>query len=119
MVTLPRHDGTLKLIERLLVVLYAGASAADHILKLEGTFYNAQIASDKDQIDSVMASNTHLVPARYQEDFVEACRAKADALVRIRFVEEAIKDVASRLIDRQRLSADRVKRIYTTHRAKR
>ena len=28
MVTLPRHDGTLKSIERLLVVLYAGASAA-------------------------------------------------------------------------------------------
>jgi hypothetical protein len=57
MVTLPRHDGTLKSVERLLVVLYAGASAADHILKLEGAFYDAQIASDKDQIDSVMASN--------------------------------------------------------------
>jgi len=30
MVTFPRHDGTLKSVERLLVVLYAGASAADY-----------------------------------------------------------------------------------------
>jgi hypothetical protein len=112
MVTFPRHDGTLKSVERLLVVLYAGASAADYILKLDGAFYDGQIASDKDQIDSVMASNTQVVPVRYQKDFVEGCRAKADALVRIRLVEKAIKDVASRLIDRKRLSAEQVKRIY-------
>jgi hypothetical protein len=46
----------LPAIERLIVVLYAGASAADYILKLDGAFYDAQIASDKDQIDSLMAS---------------------------------------------------------------
>jgi hypothetical protein len=60
MMTLPLHNGTLNSIRRLLVVLFAGASAADHILELDGAFYDAQIAGDLYQIKATVAANSKL-----------------------------------------------------------
>jgi hypothetical protein len=118
MLTLPIHRGTIRSIQRLLVVLFAGASAADYILKLDGAFYDAQIAGDMEQITSTIGANKELIPAKRQKAFVEECRAKADMLVRMTFIEEAIKDVAAKLLASKRLSANRVKNVYAKYRTK-
>ncbi len=118
MMTLPMHAGTLRSIQRLLVVLFAGASAADHILNLDGAFYEAQIAGDLDQIKFTIAASKKLIPVKRQKAFAEECRVKAETLVRMPFAEKAIKDVAKELIVGKRLSADRVKKIYAVYRAK-
>jgi hypothetical protein len=112
MVTLPLHNGTLNSIRRLLVVLFAGASAADHILKLDGSFYDTQIAGDLVQIKATVAAHSKLFPAHARHQFVRDCRSHAEAMVRIPFVEQAIRDVAIALELRKRLSANQVKRIY-------
>jgi len=111
MMTLPLHNGTLNSIRRLLVVLFAGASAADHILKLDGAFYDAQIAGDLCQIKT-MATHSKLVSTHARHLFVRDCRSRAEAMVRIPRVERSIRDVAIALGRRKRLSADQVKRIY-------
>jgi hypothetical protein len=112
MMTLPLHRGTLNSIQRLLVVLFAGASAADHILKLDGAFYGAQIARDLDQIKATVAAHSKLFSARARHRFVRDCQSHAEAMVRIPPVEQAIRDVAIALELRKRLSANQVKRIY-------
>jgi hypothetical protein len=109
------HRGTVKSIQRLLIVLFAGASAADYILKLDGAFYDAQIAGDLRQIEAVMAGNRKLFSAKARKLFVKDCRLKAEDMVRKPAVETAIKDVARRLSLRMRLSASQVKDIYQTH----
>jgi hypothetical protein len=117
MMTLPLHNGTLRSIQRLLVALFAGASAADHILNLDGAFYEAQIAGDLGQIKSTIAASKTLIPAKRRKAFAEACRVKAETLVRMPFAVKAIKDVAKKLIVSKRLSAGRVKKIYAVYRA--
>ena len=112
MMTLPLHNGTLKSIRRLLVVLFAGASAADHILKLDGAFYEAQIAGDLVQIKATMAAHSKPFSAHARHLFVRDCRSRAEAMVRIPAVEQAIRDVAIALELRKSLSANQVKRIY-------
>jgi len=118
MMTLPMYGGTVKSIQRVLVVLFAGASAADYILKLDGAFYDAQIAGDMDQIKSTVTASKKLISAKHQKDFVEECRVRAEKLLRMPFAENAIKDVAKKLMVGQKLSADRVKKVYAMHRAK-
>jgi hypothetical protein len=112
MMTLPLHNGTLNSIRRQLVVLFAGASAADHILKLDGAFYEAQIAGDLVQIKATVAAYSQPFPAHARHLFVRDCRSRAEAMVRMPRVEQAIRDVAIALERRNRLSANQVKRIY-------
>jgi hypothetical protein len=75
-------------------VLFAGASAADHILELDGAFYDAQIAGDLYQIKATMAAHSKLFSAHARHLFVRDCRSHAEAMVRIPLVEQAIRDVA-------------------------
>jgi hypothetical protein len=114
MIDFPLHRN-VRSIESFLIVLFAGASAADYILKFDGAFYDAQITGDIEQIDSTVAAYRELIPTKRRKTFVQKCRTKADKMVRQPAVEGAIKDAAKQLSARKRLSHDRVKTIYERH----
>jgi hypothetical protein len=91
MIDFPIHRN-VRSIESFLIVLFAGASAADYILKFDGAFHDAQIAGDIKQIDSTVAAHRQLIPTNRRKTSVQECRAKADKMVRLPAVEDAIKE---------------------------